>query len=162
MRPWEERAKEIAYLFNPAFCGRLLYSFIKEYNKVTEEGVPFPLIYLILPLILHRNTRDLISSRTKFLVWINRNPSVLINFPNRAKSMVEITNEAVELLLLADLVHIKDDASFEINKTKKSLNESKYNNEEIKDCINKSKHVARWFSDVGKCETIYITLGVRP
>ena len=33
---------------------------------------------------------------------------------------------------------------------------------EIKECVNKSEHVGKWFAVVGSTETIYISLGVRP
>lgn len=54
MKAWNERTHEIAYLLNPAFCGRILYSSIKAYNEKTRKSFPFPLIYLILPLVLHK------------------------------------------------------------------------------------------------------------
>lgn len=31
MKSWNERTREVAYLLNPAFSGRLLYAAIKEF-----------------------------------------------------------------------------------------------------------------------------------
>ena len=73
MKAWNERTHEIAYLLNPAFCGRILYSSIKAYNEKTRKSFPFPLIYLILPLVLHKKTRININSKTKFHNWIQDN-----------------------------------------------------------------------------------------
>ncbi|MFR2879811.1 MAG: three component ABC system middle component [Lachnospiraceae bacterium] len=38
---------EVAYLLNPTFCGRILYSTIKTYNEILNRAFPFPLIYLV-------------------------------------------------------------------------------------------------------------------
>ncbi|WP_442969853.1 three component ABC system middle component [Roseburia sp. AM23-20] len=50
------RTHEVAFLLNPAFCGRILYSTIRTYNEKTNRAFPFPLIYLVLPLVLHKET----------------------------------------------------------------------------------------------------------
>ena len=57
MNKWDMRTHEVAYLLNPAFCGRILYSTIKTYNEILNRAFPFPLIYLVLPLVLHKQTR---------------------------------------------------------------------------------------------------------
>ena len=100
MNIWSRRTPEVAYLLNPAFCGIILYSSIKEYNKVLHKAFPFPLIYLVLPLVLHRQTRINISSRTQLIVWIHKNAKLLIDFPLRAKELVpNLVNQLSEILL---------------------------------------------------------------
>lgn len=162
MKDWTNRAKEVAYLLNPAFCGRLLYNAIKTYNEVTKKTFPLPLLYLVLPLILHKKTRVSISSRTQMIIWQQRNPELLIGFAERTKDMVQITNEAIELLLQSGIVTLTNGAELEFSKTIRPFSKTKYVNDEIKDCINKSEHVAKWFAATGKTETIYVILGVRP
>lgn len=162
MKAWSNRSKEVAYLLNPAFCGRILYTTIRKYNEVSKRSLPFPLVYLILPLILHKYTREQISSRTKLLVWIQQNPELLIDFSDRASDLVQITNEAIELLLQTKTVKLTDQAGLEINSTIRGLNKSKFTDDEIRACLNKSEHVAKWFASSGKVETIFISLGVRP
>ena len=98
MKVWSERAQEIAFLLNPAFCGRILYSTIKTYANNSHRALPFPLIYLVLPLVLHKSTREKINSRTQLLVWIQKYPELLIDFPQRARDLVPITNETLEFL----------------------------------------------------------------
>jgi hypothetical protein len=159
---WNDRSKETAYLLNPAFCGRLIYTAIRKYNLVSQQALPFPLVYLILPLVLHKSTREKISSRTKLLVWIQQNPELLIGFAHRAKEMVKITNEAVEFLLQTKVIVIDDDAKLKINTTVKGLSKSRFVDNEIKQCLIRSEYVAKWFANTGKVETIFIGLGVRP
>ena len=99
MNKWSMRTHEVAFLLNPAFCGRILYSTIKTYNEKTNRAFPFPLIYLVLPLVLHKETRMNINIRTQLLVWVQRYPQLLLDFPKRTRGLVPITNEAVEFLL---------------------------------------------------------------
>ena len=162
MKDWNHRAKEVAYLLNPAFCGRLLYNTIKTYNEVTKKTFPFPLLYLVLPLILHKKTRECISSKTQMIIWQQRYPELLIGFAERTKDMVQITNEGIELLLQSSIITLTNAAELEFSQTIRPPSKTKYTNDEIKDCINKSEHVAKWFAATGKTETIYVILGVRP
>ena len=131
------RTHEVAFLLNPAFCGRILYSTIRTYNEKTNRAFPFPLIYLVLPLVLHKETRMNINSRTQLLVWVQRYPQLLIDFPKRAREL-------------------------EISSTSRILSKTKFVDEEISDCLKKGEHIAKWFALAGKVETIYIELGVRP
>lgn len=162
MNNWSYRSKEIAYLLNPAFCGRLIYATIKQYNITSNKAMPFPLVYLILPLVLHKNTREHISSRTKLLIWVQQYPELLISFSQRTKELVEITNEAIEFLLQTNVLLMNDQAELEVNSTSKTLSKYKFVDDEIKECLSKSEHIGKWFANTGKVENIYIGLGVRP
>ena len=161
MRNWSNRTREIAYLLNPAFCSRLLYATIKEYEKKTTHSFPFPLVYLILPLVLHKETREAINSRTQLPQWVQLNQRLMIGLGRRTKDLVPITNEALEFLLQSKMVHLSDDGTLTAP-SKRGLSKTRFVNSEITECIIKCEHVARWFANTGKIETIYICLGVRP
>ncbi|WP_039653790.1 three component ABC system middle component [Clostridium tyrobutyricum] len=162
MKNWSERPKEIAYLLNPSFCALLIYCTIKEYEKKCKRKVPFMLIYLILPIVLHKNTRQLINSKSIMHTWIQKNAELLINFNKRTRNMIEITNEAVEFLLGCKIINISNTAEISIEKII-STNKQKYtDDEEILDCINKAGHIGRWFAKSGSTEAIYSMWGVRP
>ena len=162
MKGWNLRSREVAYLLNPAFCARILYSTIKIYNEKAKFAFPFSLTYLVLPLVLHKESRASINSRTKFLNWIQRYPQLLINFPKRTRELVQITNEAIELLLQTGYIRLTINGELEINPISRPLSQFSFIDDEIGECIIKGEHVARWFVEAGKVETIYIGLGVRP
>lgn len=162
MNGWNNRAKEVAYLLNPAFCGRIIYNTVKVYNDETKRAMPFPLIYMILPLVLHRKTRERIQGVTQMQIWIKRNPELLIGFAQRTKSLVEITNEAIEFLLQSGVININNNAELASAITRRSLSKTKHVNDEIKECISKSSCVAKWFAKAGTIENIYISWGIRP
>ena len=60
MKAWAGRPTELAYLFNPAFCGWVLREAVAGYASVKPAGLPLPLAFLILPVVLHRVTRELV------------------------------------------------------------------------------------------------------
>ncbi len=162
MKNWNLRTHEVAFLLNPAFCGRVLYSTIKTYNEKANRALPFPLIYLVLPLVLHKETRANINSRTQLQLWVQRYPQLLIDFPKRARELVPITNESVEFLLQTGNIILTPNGELEISPTLKSLSKTKFVDDEISECLKKGEHIAKWFVAAGKAETIYIELGVRP
>jgi hypothetical protein len=125
MKSWNIRAPEIAYLLNPPFCGRLLYTTIKMYNEKAKKPLSFPLIYLVLPLVLHKETRSHINSRTKFHLWIQKNPDLLIDFPKRTRDLVPITNESIEFLLQTGLVKLTSTGELQISSDLNALNKKK-------------------------------------
>lgn len=162
MKSWNMRTHEVAFLLNPAFCGRVLYSTIKTYTEKTSRAFPFPLIYLILPLVLHKETRGEINSRIQFHLWVQQNPHLLVDFPKRSRDLIPITNESVEFLLQTGKILLTANGELDISPTSKTLSKTKYVDDEISECLTKGEHIARWFATAGKVETIYIGLGVRP
>ena len=162
MKNWNLRTHEVAFLLNPAFCGRVLYSTIKTYNEKANRALPFPLIYLVLPLVLHKETRANINSRTQLQLWVQRYPQLLIDFPKRARELVPITNESVEFLLQTGNIILTPNGELEISPTLKSLSKTKFVDDDVSECLKKGEHIAKWFVAAGKAETIYIELGVRP
>lgn len=146
----------------PLFVGECCIQQLKTYNEKTSRAFPFPLIYLVLPLVLHKETRIHINSRTQLQLWVQRYPQLLIDFPQRARELVPITNESVEFLLQTGKILLTHNGVLEISPTSKTLSKTKFVDDEILECLKKAEHIAKWFAAAGKVETIYIELGVRP
>ncbi len=162
MREWEYRPDEVKYLLNPAFCGRVIFGTITEYQKNTNRDLPFPLVYLVLPLILPRQIRSEINSHTQMANWIQKHQELVFNFGKRARDLIEITNEAVEFMLQTGYLKITDNGELSKVLTAGTLSKTIHTDPEVKECLTKAEHVGRWFARAGKVETIYISLGVRP
>jgi hypothetical protein len=58
MKQWIQRPREEANLLNPVFCCTILASSIVSYMSVDVEGMPYPLALMILPVVLHKATRE--------------------------------------------------------------------------------------------------------
>ena len=162
MRAWEYRPDEVKNLLNPAFCGRVIYGTIAEYQKNTKRDFPFPLVYLILPLVLPQSIRTEINSRTQLTNWIQRHQELVFNFGKRASDLIEITNEAVEFMMQTGFIKLTDNGELSKEIVAGTLSKVKYTDPEISECLKKAEHVGRWFAGAGKAETIYVSLGVRP
>ena len=162
MRAWDSRPDEVKHLLNPAFCGRVIYGTVSEYQKVTRRDFPFPLVYLILPLVLPRPIRIEISSRTQLVNWVQKHQELVFNFGKRAADLVEITNEAVEFLLHTGYMMLTDNGELSKVITSGALSKAKHIDSEVGECLTKAEHVGRWFAGAGKVEIVYICLGVRP
>ena len=162
MRAWEYRPDEVKYLFNPAFCGRVIYGTIAEYQKNTKRDFPFPLVYLILPLVLPQSLRGEINSRTQLVNWVQRHQEFVFNFGKRASDLVEITNEAVEFMIQTGFIKLTDNGELSKAIMAGTLSKTKHTDSEVTECLKKAEHVGRWFAGAGKVETIYVSLGVRP
>jgi hypothetical protein len=163
MNLWTKRAPEIAYLLNPAFCAIILYISIFEYAKKDGKGMPFPLLYLILPIILHQDTRNKVNSKTNMAVWLQRNSDASVTFPERARNLVVFTNEAIEFLLLQKIVVvIGSKLAISQNLPRTKIDRIAQSDLEMQECFKKAEHVGRWFYDMHSGESIYAAWGVKP
>lgn len=157
----ESEPIEITRLLNPAFCGQILMNFIQKYEKVSETGVPYSLIFFVLPMVLHKDTRSLIPSvsRLHFHAWLMENQSVLIGLHTRTKQLIPITKKAILFLSYFDSLEIKNGC---IHKKKFQSNSNQQTILEIQDIFKKAETLGKWFGKAGTENTIYKILGVQP
>jgi hypothetical protein len=163
MISWHRRPVEIANLLNPAFCGEIIRRSAQAYQEISSKAFPYPLAFLILPIVLHKRTRELIAMKRRKLlhVWLEDNPEVKIGFAERAAEFVPLTKEALIFMLQMNVMTIETNAMLKILPFKKVTVQG-LENQEIADCYRQAEFVGRWFARGGTIETIYIMWGVRP
>ena len=163
MTLWETRSTEVANLLNPAFCGELMLCCIKTYMKTNKKPFPYPLVFLILPIILHKKTRTSISKTTReqLHVWIQLNQEIKIGLSKRIKDLIPFTKEAMTFLIQMGNLEINSDAGLIVNKYTIRKIPKDYT-KEVDDCLKKSIIVGRWFARSGNPTTIFSMFGVRP
>ena len=90
MKRWNQRPFEIRNLFNPAFCGLILFRAMLGYEEEDPRGMPFSLSLLVLPLCLHKDSREVIagSPRSYLLKIVEKNPQVQVGFAGRVTRML--------------------------------------------------------------------------
>ena len=93
---------------------------------------------------------------------MQRHQELVFNFGKRASDLVEVTNEAVELMLQTGYVKLTDNGELSKVISAGVLSKTKNTDQEVAECLTKAEHVGRWFAGAGKVETIYSCLGVRP
>jgi hypothetical protein len=158
---WERRPIEIASLLNPAFCGEIIRRCIGRYEEVTSQAFPFPLIYLILPMVLHAKTRETITSEKQLHTWLQSNENVKIGFADRTRQLIPITKEAIIFLLQVNSIVLDEQARISTIHYRRRIPRSQKEGE-IESCYKAADVIGRWFARAGSVTTIYALWGVRP
>lgn len=162
MKTWNRRPVEIRNLFNPAFCGLVVARAVTEFEKESPSGMPYSLSLLVLPLCLHKETRDILAhnKRSYFLKVVENNPQVLVGFGKRGSDLMPFTQEALGLLTNLGCLEISADAKLKIRH--RSVRQATTGTEETKLCQDVARYIGRHFSRISDRATIYSSLGVRP
>lgn len=161
---WQERSLITAHLLNPAFCGEVMRRTIISYNDNEKETkFPFVLIFLILPILLHKRTRQNmpIRSSTYFHAWVEENEHLFIDFATRVKQMTPYTKEAISFLMIHSALSIDDLGNLEIAKYRKATPKGE-NVAEINEIYKKAELLGKWLRLTGNTQTIFMFLKIRP
>jgi hypothetical protein len=165
MIPWEARSLEERSLLNPCFCAMLLWHAAVAYREETGRLMSLEESFLVLPIILHRETRDALprSTRTSLAVWIQENPLTRGRIGARSQALVPYTREALlfaglRALLQFQLGTIEPDTGQQQAVAQVLRNAT----DEVKDCAKRASFVGRWFGRTGGPTTVLALLGVRP
>lgn len=154
MENWNKRAPEIAYLYNPAFCGKILHSAIKGYQS-KKTAMPFPLIYFVLPLVFKPEIFDDIAyTRKSFSSWFQNKPELLNDFAERIIDFKQITKEGLLFLSKLDLLRIIKGELYILEFP------SKKNENELKPYFSKSEKIGNFLAQSGDVYNVFITMGV--
>ncbi len=160
---WIDRNTIVANLFNPAFCGEIIRVVAMEYNKHTNTKFPFAFSFIVLPILLHKETRDKLprSVRTYFFVWVENNDYLFYDFSNRSKNMVKYTKEAISFLLAYKRISINEKGEIEtdLNKVKKITGEEY---DEYNDILKKAQLLGKLLSFTSDVKSIYSFLRITP
>lgn len=162
MKAWAKRPREIRNLFNPAFCGVVLLRGLMSYEEANTSGMPFSISLLVLPLSLHKTSREAIirGNRSYLTKIVNETPEILIGFAERCKSLLPYTFEAFGLLMQQGAICVNADGS--ISATRGSLRKQLSGTAESQACQQAAQILGRKFATIGDRVTIYTTFGVRP
>lgn len=162
MKRWDHRPVEIRNLFNPAFCGLVLFRTLVAYEEEDARGMPFSLALLILPLCLQRDSRETLAraNRSYFLKIVAANPQMLVDFPKRAIDLLPFAFEALGLLMQLGAVTVAPDGR--LKTVREGVRKGIDGTPESISCQRVAKFLGREFAKIGDRVTIYTTLGVRP
>ncbi|KGK59383.1 hypothetical protein NC00_03105 [Xanthomonas cannabis pv. phaseoli] len=164
MKPWDQRPFEVRNLFNPAFCGLVLFRALQGYEEDDARGMPYSLTLLVLPLCLHRESRETLAagSRGYLLRVAEKNPQVQVGFVQRATAMLPYALEGFGLLMERGCITIGDDGRIQtIPKTaRKTVNTN--GTAETISCQRVARFVGKEFARIADRATVYTTFGIRP
>ena len=161
MKRWDQRPFEIRNLFNPAFCGLVLFRALHGYEEEDVRGMPFSLSLLVLPLCLHKDSREVIagSSRSYLLKTIEKNQQVMVGFADRVTKMLPFTFEGFGMLMERGCITVTDHGQIQTvpNKVRKTVSGT----DETISCQRVARIVGKEFARIADRVTVYTTFGIR-
>jgi len=162
VRPWNHRPFEIRNLFNPAFCGLVLFRALNGYEEKDARGMPFSLSLLVLPLCLQKDSREVIatSPRSYLLKTVEKNQQIMVGFADRVTQMLPYSFEGFGLLMERSCIAIADDGR--IRTVPKKVRKSVYGTAETVACQKVARIVGGEFARIADRATVYTTFGIRP
>jgi hypothetical protein len=162
VKRWDQRPFEVRNLFNPAFCGLVLFRAMQGYEEEDARGMLFSLSVLVLPLCLHKDSREMIaaSPRSYLLNTTERNPQVQVGFSDRVTAMLPYAFEGFGLLMERGCISVVPDGRLKTvpDKVRKTVTGT----DETKSCQRVARIVGKEFARIADRVTIYTTFGIRP
>jgi hypothetical protein len=165
MKPWAERTREVAHLLNPPFCCVTITSACAGYYELSGQPLPFALAFTVLPIILHKHTRESLprTSRTSIPAWLQEHAEARLGFHERVMALQPHTREAVRFGLAFNWIAIGDSGVIRcvapnalIDRAVRSLNG------DARDCVSRARFLGKWFGTTPSTETTMALWGIRP
>jgi hypothetical protein len=162
MKRWDQRPLEVRNLFNAGFCGLVLLRGMQGFEEENPDGMPFSLTPLVLPLCLHKATREVIakSPRSYLLKIIESNPEVLIGFADRTRDMLPFTLEALGIAMQYGCFDVTQDGR--LKTTGGRVRRSVTGTSETISCQRVARILGKAFARIADRVTIYTSFGIRP
>lgn len=165
MSSWAARSREEANLLNPPFCSLLLILAAEHYQRASKDGLPYVYPFLILPLVLHKATRERLPKTTlkSLSTWIEENPTLRALLPDNVRSLRPFVQEALLYALVHGCLRVDDEGGFLLGKKPRGLSGYETgSSDEVRDCLKKSQFVGRWLATAGSVPTVMALWGIRP
>jgi hypothetical protein len=161
---WNERPSEEARNLNPAFCGELIFRTVSDYRKLKPQPFSFALSFLILPIALHKATRDQLPGKasTAFAGWLADNGPFLAQLPDRVLRLVPVSREAILFLIQHNALRIEDGGLVPGAKPIRLTEKLSQTTDDVVEARGAAALLGRWFANQGTASSILQGLGVSP
>jgi len=164
MKPWAQRIQEEAHLLNPAFCCLNIASASAGYSESDEQNLPFALAFMVLPIVLHRPTREALpaTSRTSMPAWLQEHPEARLGFYERLMSLRPHTREALFYGLTFGWITIDSAGAIRCTARNALLNRALRSlGGDARDCVSRAKLFGKWLGTTASVETTMTLWGIR-
>lgn len=160
---WHERPVVVQNLFNPAFCGLLLWQAVSGYN---DTGMDYPMLSLVLPMILHRGLRQALptTTRTTLPAWIQSYPEYALLLPSLVREVRQFTAEGLLWASSAEALVVSE-SSGRVRALRPAPTADRVHDDqimEISHCVRRALFIGKWFAKAGTSATLFGLLGLRP
>ena len=152
-------------LLNPAFIGGLLVRAAYGFRREAHSDLPHIYAYLILPLVLHAETRERLPNAvvTRLPTWAERNGDLTALIPKRVNELALATRDAIFLITTTGSASLDDRARIVPQLAERTLVnfERSTISPEVAACFHKANFVGRWLATSGTVPTVMTVLGVQ-
>lgn len=161
---WVDRPAEEARIFNPAFCSELIGRAAGGYYRARQEALSVTVAFLVLPLSLHRPTRELLprKANTSFAGWIAEHGTSLAELPGRVKRLRPISREALLFALSHKLLAIEVGGFIPGAKINRFPSRFDLSTEDVDATRRAAGLLGRWFANQDAQISILKGMGVAP
>ncbi len=162
MKQWDRRPIEVRNLFNPAFCGLILYRSMAGFQELDARGMWFSMSLLILPLTLQRRSREVIQrgNRNYLLRVMADHPELLVGFAQRCTEMLPFTLEALGVLHSVGTLKVSEDGRMIVQPN--GVGKTITGTDDSKVAQRVATFIGKEFASIGHSSTVYTTMGIRP
>lgn len=158
---WDNRSWVTSSMLNPAVVAVIIVAAANMYEEHSGEPMPWELIFLAVPMALHRDTRESLPTRINSYAakWVGDNATLQASFPRRVASMIPYAREGLRYglrtggLILLDDGRLRGAARWKLHKER---------DKELSVIIGKSAFLGRWFAHTGTPATLFALFGVAP
>lgn len=152
-------------MLNPAFMGQLIERAATGHGERRQSGLPWPLVFLALPAVLHKPTRDALprDTRTSMAAWTRDNALFVGSLVERARSLRPLITEG----LLFSLAHgmVRHDSGLLVPARlarRKHGDPWREPTDDFRDCATRAAFFGRWCAVSGLPATVFALWGIRP
>ncbi len=165
MSSWPARPREEANLLNPPFCSLLVILATDHYQKAAKTSFPFVYPFLIIPIVLHKATREALPKSTlkSLSTWIEENPTLRALLPDNVRSVRPFVQEALLYGLVHGCLEIDDSGGIILGRKPRGLaGYETGSSDEVRDCLKRAQFVGRWLATAGSVPTVMALWGIHP
>jgi hypothetical protein len=151
----------LAAMLNPALLAAIIAVAAAEYERADGDPMPWPLAFLVAPLVLHRDTREALprSTRSHLATWVSDHPAIRAGLPARARSLIDPVREGLRFGLNTGVLAIVGDGR--IRGSLPSTNQPP-DLGDLRKIIRSAGMVGKWLAKLDQTATSFALLGVAP
>ncbi|KUL22840.1 three component ABC system middle component [Actinoplanes awajinensis] len=156
MSSWHNRPQVTAAYLNPALIASIIATAARSYETGRQQPMAWPLAFIVVPLLLHRPTREQLpsSTATHLSTWISRNALLQAGFAERAASLVPPIREGLRFgLRHGALTIINGGLSGSLRPAAGA---------DLRSLFNSARMVGRWLAKTEHPATVFALFGVEP
>jgi hypothetical protein len=154
----------MAALFNPAFCGVLLYRATEGFTGQKRQGMHYALSFLVLPLILHSPTRELMPKTvaTPFHTWVNGNSILRIGLAERVRAATPVTRESIIFMIARQCLTLHGER-LSLGPKKPKMSSTRIAQvDDVRWAVQAAAMLGKLLAGAGTVATIYASIGITP